>query len=173
MKTVAIVKHFDHVQNRKSSSLFKFSHGGGIAFATPRSSTWTVLTCILFVKLCLIPAVSALVTWQGTVSCVIKGRQVSRFASFVFEIWVLRFRVLRASCFGLRFRVLRFRNYLYHRVYWLDLVLGEVLIKVGAYGSPRICHHCGKWMQMYSVSPITYVGWIDTTTENTTAFTGY
>ena len=37
---------------------------------------------------------------------------------FVFEFWVLRFRdrVLRfrdlgASCFGLRFRVLRFRNY--------------------------------------------------------------
>ena len=30
---------------------------------------------------------------------------------FVFEIWVLRFRVLGASCFGLRFRVLRFRNY--------------------------------------------------------------
>ena len=28
-----------------------------------------------------------------------------------FEIWVLRFRVLGASCFGLRFRVLRFRNY--------------------------------------------------------------
>ena len=39
---------------------------------------------------------------------------------FVFEFWVLRFRdrVLRfrdlgASCFGLRFRVLRFRNYLH------------------------------------------------------------
>ena len=30
---------------------------------------------------------------------------------FVFEFWVLRFRVLGASCFGLRFRVLRFRNY--------------------------------------------------------------
>ena len=28
-----------------------------------------------------------------------------------FEIWVLRFRVLGASCLGLRFRVLRFRNY--------------------------------------------------------------
>ena len=80
-----------------------------------------------------------------------------------FAFCVLRFRDLGASfssfaCFGLRFRVLRFRNYLYHREYWLDLVLGEVLIKVGAYGSPRICHHCGKWMQMYSVSPITYVG---------------
>ena len=30
---------------------------------------------------------------------------------FVFEFWVLRFRDLGASCFGLRFRVLRFRNY--------------------------------------------------------------
>ena len=27
------------------------------------------------------------------------------------EIWVLRFRDLGASCFGLRFQVLRFRNY--------------------------------------------------------------
>ena len=64
----------------------------------------------------------------------IKDRPVSRFwvlrfrsrvlrfrdlGVFVFEFWVLRFRsrVLRfrdlgASCFGLRFRVLRFRNYL-------------------------------------------------------------
>ena len=31
---------------------------------------------------------------------------------FVFEFWVLRFRDLGASFFGLRFRVLRFRNYL-------------------------------------------------------------
>ena len=30
---------------------------------------------------------------------------------FVFEFWVLRFRGLGASYFGLRFRVLRFRNY--------------------------------------------------------------
>ena len=30
---------------------------------------------------------------------------------FVVEFRVLRFRVLGASCFGLRFRVLRFRNY--------------------------------------------------------------
>ena len=30
---------------------------------------------------------------------------------FVFEFWVLRFRDLSASCSGLRFRVLRFRNY--------------------------------------------------------------
>ena len=41
----------------------------------------------------------------------IKDRPVSSFGSFVFEFWVLRFRVLGASCFGLRFRVLRFRNY--------------------------------------------------------------
>ena len=30
---------------------------------------------------------------------------------FVFEFWVLRFRDLGASCFDLRFRVLRFQNY--------------------------------------------------------------
>ena len=35
----------------------------------------------------------------------------SSFGCFVFEIWGLRFRDLGASCFGLRFRVLRFRNY--------------------------------------------------------------
>ena len=40
------------------------------------------------------------------------GASFLRFGCFVFEIWVLRFRVLGASCFGLRFRVLRFRNYL-------------------------------------------------------------
>ena len=46
------------------------------------------------------------------------GASFSSFGCFVFEIWVLRFRsrVLRfrdlgASCFGLRFRVLRFQNY--------------------------------------------------------------
>ena len=33
----------------------------------------------------------------------LKDRQVSSFGCFVFEIWVLRFRVLGASCFGLRF----------------------------------------------------------------------
>ena len=38
----------------------------------------------------------------------------SVFGCFVFEIWVLRFRDLGASCFGLRFRVLRFRNYPYN-----------------------------------------------------------
>ena len=39
------------------------------------------------------------------------GDSFSNFGCFVFEFWVLRFRVLGASCFGLRFRVLRFRNY--------------------------------------------------------------
>ena len=39
------------------------------------------------------------------------GASFSSFGCFVFEIWVLRFRDLGASCFGLRFRVLRFRNY--------------------------------------------------------------
>ena len=39
------------------------------------------------------------------------GASFSKFGCFVFEIWVLRFRDLGASCFGLRFRVLRFRNY--------------------------------------------------------------
>ena len=39
------------------------------------------------------------------------GASFSRFGCFVFEFWALRFRDLGASCFGLRFRVLRFRNY--------------------------------------------------------------
>ena len=47
------------------------------------------------------------------------GASLSSFGCFVFEIWVLRFRDLGASCFVLvlrasvfgRFRVLRFRNY--------------------------------------------------------------
>ena len=38
------------------------------------------------------------------------GASFSRFGCFVFEFWVLRFRDLGASCFGLRFRVLRFPN---------------------------------------------------------------
>ena len=41
------------------------------------------------------------------------GCFVFEFRVFVFEFWVLRFRDLGASCFGLRFRVLRFRNYHY------------------------------------------------------------
>ena len=39
------------------------------------------------------------------------GASFSIFGCFVFDFWVLRFRDLGASCFGLRFRVLRFRNY--------------------------------------------------------------
>ena len=39
------------------------------------------------------------------------GASFLRFRVFVFKFWVLRFRDLGASCFGLRFRVLRFRNY--------------------------------------------------------------
>ena len=55
------------------------------------------------------------------------GASFSSFGCFVFDLgcfvfefwvlrfrsWVLRFRGLGASCFGLRFRVLRFRNYLF------------------------------------------------------------
>ena len=66
---------------------------------------------------------------QTTLSMVSTRRQGSRVASFgcfvldfrvlrfrdlgvfVVEFWVLRFRDLGASCLGLRFRVLRFRNY--------------------------------------------------------------
>ena len=44
------------------------------------------------------------------------GSSLSRFGCFVFESWVLRFRDLGASCFGLRFRVLRFRNYPSRRI---------------------------------------------------------
>ena len=101
--------------------------GDGIAFATPRSSTWIVLNCILFVIVLDFCCVSI---GDLTRDCLVflKDRQVSRFGCFVFEFWVLRFRdlgasfsslgcfvfeswVLRASCFVLRFRVLRFRNY--------------------------------------------------------------
>ena len=84
--------------------------GDGIAFATPRSSTWIVLNCILFVIVLDFCGVSI---GDLTRDCLVflKDRQVSRFGCFVFEFWVLRFRDLGASCFGLRFRVLRFRNY--------------------------------------------------------------
>ena len=41
------------------------------------------------------------------------GASFSSLGCFVFEFWVLRFRDLGASCFGLRFRVLRFRYYHY------------------------------------------------------------
>ena len=39
------------------------------------------------------------------------GASFSSFGCSVFEFWMPRFRDLGASCFGLRFRVLRFRNY--------------------------------------------------------------
>ena len=39
------------------------------------------------------------------------GASFSRFRGLRFRDRVLRFRDLGASCFGLRFRVLRFRNY--------------------------------------------------------------
>ena len=39
------------------------------------------------------------------------GALFSSLGCSAFEFWVLRFRDLGASCFGLRFRVLRFRNY--------------------------------------------------------------
>ena len=39
------------------------------------------------------------------------GAPFPSFGCFAFEIWVLRFRDLGASCFGLRFRALRFQNY--------------------------------------------------------------
>ena len=93
----------------------------------PRSSTWIVLNCILFV---IVRDFCCVSIGDLTRDCLVflKDRQVSRFGCFVFEFWVLRFRdlgasfsslgcfvfeswVLRASCFVLRFRVLRFRNY--------------------------------------------------------------
>ena len=76
----------------------------------PRSSTWIVLNCILFVIVLDFCCVSI---GDLTRDCLVflKDRQVSRFGCFVFEFWVLRFRDLGASCFVLRFRVLRFRNY--------------------------------------------------------------
>ena len=43
---------------------------------------------------------------------VLQPTVVSRFGCFVFESWVLRFRDLGASCFGLCYRVLRYGNYL-------------------------------------------------------------
>ena len=103
--------------------------GDGIAFATPRSSTWIVLNCILFVIVLDFCCVSI---GDLTRNCLVflKDRRFgclvfefwvlrfrflrasfSRFGCSIFEIWVLRFRDLGASCFGLRFRVLRFRNY--------------------------------------------------------------
>ena len=47
----------------------------------------------------------------------ILGASFSSPGCFVFEIWVRRFRDLGASCFDLRFRVLRFRNYLIYLLF--------------------------------------------------------
>ena len=52
---------------------------------------------------------------------------------FIFEFWVLRFRDLGASCFGLRFRVLRFRNYRYFML--------ESAITAKVCDAPRKLHH--------------------------------
>ena len=67
----------------------------------PRSSTWIVLNCILFVIVLDFCCVSI---GDLTRDCLVflKDRQVSRFGCFVFEFWVLRFRDLGASCFVLR-----------------------------------------------------------------------
>ena len=93
----AIVIHFDHVQNRKSS-LFKIYSGWGNVFATSRSSSWIVLDCILFV----IALGSCCITIGDlTRDCLmfLKGRQVSRFRCFVFEIWLLSASVFIFECF--------------------------------------------------------------------------
>ena len=42
---------------------------------------------------------------------VLQRTVVSSLGCSVSEFWMLRFRDLGTSCFGLRFRVLRFRNY--------------------------------------------------------------
>ena len=102
------------------------SRDEGNAFATPRSSTWIVLNCILFVILLdsccwwLDKGVSRVFKGQTgfefRVLCFrVLGASFSRFECFVFEIWVLRFRVLGASfsslgCFIFESWVLRFRD---------------------------------------------------------------
>ena len=79
------------------------SQGDGNAFATPRSSTWIVFNCVLFVIV-----LDSCCWWLDKgLSRVFKGQTG-------FEFWVLRFRDLGASCLGLYFRVLRFRNYPAH-----------------------------------------------------------
>ena len=79
----------------------------------PRSSTWIVLNCILFVIVLDFCCVSI---GDLTRDCLVflKDRQVSSFGCFVFEIWVLRFRVSgalfsRFGCFVFEIWVLRFR----------------------------------------------------------------
>ena len=85
--------------------------GDGIAFATPRSSTWIVLNCILFVIVLDFCCVSI---GDLTRNCLVflKDR---RFGCLVFEFWVLRFRFLLASfsrfrCSIFEIWVLRFRD---------------------------------------------------------------
>ena len=85
--------------------------GDGIAFATPRSSTWIVLNCILFVIVLDFCCVSI---GDLTRNCLVflKDR---RFGCLVFEIWVLRFRDLgtsfsRFGCSIFEIWVLRFRD---------------------------------------------------------------
>ena len=65
------------------------TQGGGNAFATPRSSTWIVLNCILFV---IVLDSCCISIGHLTRDCLVflKGRQVSSLGCFVFEIWVLR-----------------------------------------------------------------------------------
>ena len=80
------------------------SQGDGNAFATPRSSTWIVLNCILFV----IGLDSCCWLLDKGLSRVLKGQTG-------FEFWVLRFRFLGASfsrfgCSVFEFWVLRFRD---------------------------------------------------------------
>ena len=79
------------------------SQGDRIAFASPRSSTWIVLNCILVVIVLDFCCVSI---GDLTRDCLVflKDRQVSSFGCFVFdfcvlcfEFWVLRFWVLGAS----------------------------------------------------------------------------
>ena len=94
------------------------SQGEGNAFATPRSSTWIVLNCILFVIV-----LDSCCWWLDKgLSRVFKGQTgfefrvlrfrdlgalFSSFGCFVFKIWVLQFRDLgglfsRFGCFVLR-----------------------------------------------------------------------
>ena len=55
------------------------------------------------------------------------GCSFSRFGWFVFEFRVLRFRDLGASCFGLRFRVLRFRYYRQVTGHFVDIVPSQIV----------------------------------------------
>ena len=73
-------------------------------------------------------------TWFGLrharLKVVLQRIVVSRIGCSVFEFWVLRFRDLGASCFGLRFRVLRFRNNPGHSVLSVRTVRTRVTIRM-------------------------------------------